>query len=222
MLAPKLACCLLLFSSTSALLECLQSVPYPNPQKWHHAWPYDTSNGVQLSRTITVKLDPATSSSIAAKSANSEGGDPLISDIVGRYQTLLRAKASAADQFRGNISSMPMLSSVSVAVTTEGPAALHLGPDTNESYTVVVNTAGVATVVAPTAFGLKHGLETLAQLVRTPDGVICGINDATPLTVADQPIWPYRALMIDTGRHYMSLATIRHAIDGMATLKVVS
>jgi hexosaminidase len=220
-------CCLLLLAvpSSAALPESLSSVPYPNLQHWQHAWPYDVSKAVQLSPKITVKIDAVTSSAVAVKSADSGGDDPLISEIIGRYQTLIRAKSSAAERFRGNISSMPVLSTIMVSVTTDGPTALHLGPNTNESYTIEVKidastNEAVAVVAAPTAFGMKHGLETLAQMVKTPDGVICGVSATTPSTVQDQPVWPYRGLMIDTGRHYLKLATIRHAIDGMAALKL--
>ena len=141
------------------------------------------------------------------------------------YQKLIRGKASAATRFRGEIAAMPLLSAVTVQITGDGSAALHLGPKTDESYTITVRHAtavatAVATVSAPTAFGLKHGLETLAQLVRTPDGVICGVNATLPLSVADKPAWPYRAVMIDTGRHYLNLAAIRRAIDGMGSLKL--
>ena len=72
-----------------------------------------------------------------------------------------------------------------------------------------------ATVTAKTAFGLRHGLETLAQLVVTPQGTI-----QAPVTISDSPKFPYRGLMIDTGRHFLSVDTIKRAIDGMATLKL--
>ena len=60
-----------------------------------------------------------------------------------------------------------------------------------------------------------HGLETLAQLVQAPAGII-----AEAVTIVDRPRYPYRALMIDTGRHFLSLSLVRHAIDGLAALKM--
>jgi hypothetical protein len=39
------------------------------------------------------------------------------------------------------------------------------------------------------AFGAKHGLETLAQLVGSSTGVISGVNASQPLTVEDFPAY---------------------------------
>ena len=72
-----------------------------------------------------------------------------------------------------------------------------------------------ATVTAATIYGARHGLETLAQLVQAPAGII-----AEAVSIVDRPRYPYRALMIDTGRHFLSLSLVRHAIDGLAALKM--
>eukprot|EP00040_Diaphanoeca_grandis_P007070 m.39610 g.39610 ORF g.39610 m.39610 type:complete len:671 (-) comp18249_c0_seq1:177-2189(-) len=72
-----------------------------------------------------------------------------------------------------------------------------------------------ATVTAATIYGARHGLETLAQLVKAPAGVI-----EETVAIVDGPVYPYRGLMIDTGRHFLSLSLIRHAIDGLAALKM--
>ena len=97
-----------------------------------------------------------------------------------------------------------------------GDAATELGPETDESYSIAVTTdPPTATVTAATAFGLRHGLETLGQLVVTPQGTI-----QAPITISDRPQYAYRGLMIDTGRHFLSVETIKRAIDGMATMKL--
>lgn len=41
-----------------------------------------------------------------------------------------------------------------------------------------------------------------------------------PVIISDKPAFSYRGLMIDTGRHFLSLDTIKRAINGMATLKL--
>lgn len=56
--------------------------------------------------------------------------------------------------------------------------------------------------------------------VSTPTGMIAGVNSTVPLVVDDEPVWPYRAVMLDTGRHYLSIETIQKTIDGMAALKL--
>jgi hypothetical protein len=56
--------------------------------------------------------------------------------------------------------------------------------------------------------------------VSTPTGMVAGVNSTVPLVVVDEPVWPYRAVMLDTGRHYLSIETIQKTIDGMAALKL--
>ena len=73
----------------------------------------------------------------------------------------------------------------------------------------------MATVTAATVFGLRHDPETLAQLVTTPQGTI-----QVPAIISDKPAFSYRGLMIDTSRHFLSLDTIKRAINGMAALKL--
>ena len=66
----------------------------------------------------------------------------------------------------------PMLEMVQCIITGEGDTALKLGPDTDESFTLIVEVRGIGGVVdavnavgatamvsAVSAFGLKHGLD---------------------------------------------------------------
>jgi hypothetical protein len=166
---------------------------------WTHAWPYDATNAVLVSHNITVTA--AGSSSVAA--------DGLLDTILTRYQMLLRNKVSAAgrshgapsDTYRG-VAELPVLSNIDASVTGAGDEALVLGPDTDESYTCVVRVddagAAKATVTAASVYGLRHGLETLSQLVVTPTGIIVGVNATSDgeLRIEDKPAFAYRGLMI--------------------------
>jgi hypothetical protein len=62
-----------------------------------------------------------------------------------------------------------VISSVNVKITGDGDDATVLSSRTNESYSITVELTGTATasatVTAVSAFGAKHGLETLAQMV---------------------------------------------------------
>lgn len=89
----------------------------------------------------------------------------------------------------------------------------QLGED--ESYHLEVSSAG-ATLSAPNPLGVLHGLQTFLQLVHsTPQGF--SINS---ITVDDAPRFPWRGLMIDTGRHFMPLEVIRENLDGMEAVKM--
>ncbi|XP_045139187.1 chitooligosaccharidolytic beta-N-acetylglucosaminidase-like isoform X2 [Portunus trituberculatus] len=110
-----------------------------------------------------------------------------------------------------------------VAVTVEGPQA-HLTLDTDESYSLTVNTsadgaATTATITAPTFFGARHALETLAQLVdydETRDALMVVQTAA----VTDAPAFAYRGLLVDTSRNFVTVAALRRTVDAMAASKL--
>ena len=103
----------------------------------------------------------------------------------------------------GVVPQQPVLSRVDASLTGAGDDALILGPDTDESYTLLVKisdstAAPTATVTAASVYGLRHGLETLSQLVVTPTGIIVGVNASSggAIHIADKPAFAYRGLMI--------------------------
>jgi hexosaminidase len=89
----------------------------------------------------------------------------------------------------------------------------ELGED--ESYQLSVTSSGAA-LTAPTTLGVMRGLQTFLQLVEiTPQGF------AVPaVTIQDKPRFPWRGLMIDSGRHFMPLDVIKRNLDGMAAVKL--
>jgi hexosaminidase len=85
----------------------------------------------------------------------------------------------------------------------------------DESYTLEVNASG-AKLTAPTPLGTMHGLQTFLQLVDvSPDGF------AVPaVTIQDRPRFPWRGLMIDSARHFISLDVVRRNLDGLEAVKM--
>ena len=177
------------------------------------------ATALTVAKNVSVVLDSASSPADLT-------ADSLVSGILSRYQQLLRSKVSwtgaegapsAGAASGGELgATAAALVVVTAKITSSADGATDLGPGTDESYGITVTTSPpTATVTAKTAFGLRHGLETLAQLVVTPQGTI-----QAPVTISDSPKFPYRGLMIDTGRHFLSVDTIKRAIDGMATLKL--
>jgi hexosaminidase len=90
---------------------------------------------------------------------------------------------------------------------------LQLGED--ESYTLEVTQSG-AELGAPTTLGVMRGLQTFLQLVQvTPQGF------AVPtLVIKDKPRFPWRGLMIDSGRHFIPVEVIKRNLDAMAAVKL--
>jgi hexosaminidase len=94
-----------------------------------------------------------------------------------------------------------------------GKAIQELGED--ESYTLEVSASG-AKLNAETPLGTMHGLQTFLQLVAvTPQGFA-----APAVSIVDRPRFPWRGLMIDSGRHFMPMEVLKRNIDGMEAVKM--
>jgi hexosaminidase len=100
-------------------------------------------------------------------------------------------------------------------VKTAGPSAPNQAVGEDESYHLQI-TADAVHLEAPTPLGALHGLQTFLQLVRiTPQGFAAPV-----MTIDDQPRFPWRGLMLDTGRHFMPLAVVYRTLDGMEAVKL--
>nr|XP_023013669.1 chitooligosaccharidolytic beta-N-acetylglucosaminidase isoform X1 [Leptinotarsa decemlineata] len=100
---------------------------------------------------------------------------------------------------------------------------LSLDLETDESYKLNLDFNGdelEVNITAPTVFGLRHGLETLLQLV-VPDGYEekC-LATLSNIQISDTPKYKHRGLLLDTARNFLSLDTIKINIDGMAASKM--
>ena len=185
------------------LLPLLLAAPTTVPATPPALFPLPTNcsqgaTALTVAKNVSVVLDSASSPADLT-------ADSLVSGILSRYQQLLRSKVSwtgaegapSAGASGGELgATAAALAVVTAKITGSADGATDLGPETDESYGITVTTSPpTATVTAKTAFGLRHGLETLAQLVVTPSGTI-----QAPVTISDTPKFPYRGLMIDTGR----------------------
>ncbi|MGC1382517.1 MAG: family 20 glycosylhydrolase, partial [Candidatus Acidiferrales bacterium] len=64
--------------------------------------------------------------------------------------------------------------------------------------------------------GTLHGLQTFLQLVQvTPTGFA-----APAVHIEDRPRFPWRGLMIDSGRHFTPIDVLKRNIDGMEAVKL--
>ncbi len=89
----------------------------------------------------------------------------------------------------------------------------QLGED--ESYNLSI-TQDQVRLTATNPLGGLHGLQTFLQLVRiTPYGFA-----APAIEIHDRPRFPWRGLMIDSGRHFMPVSVIKRNLDGMEAVKL--
>ncbi len=100
-------------------------------------------------------------------------------------------------------------------IRTAGASAKVEELGENESYHLEVTPAKVV-LSAANPLGIMHGLQTFLQLVKTaPEGFA-----VAAVTIDDKPRFPWRGLMIDSGRHFIPPDVIRQNLDGMEAVKL--
>ncbi|KAI5643348.1 glycosyl hydrolase family 20, catalytic domain-containing protein [Phthorimaea operculella] len=95
--------------------------------------------------------------------------------------------------------------------------------DMDESYGLKVqpvsNDKLNATINANTFFGVRHGLETLSQVIFY-DEISEHLLMVRDVSVSDKPAYPYRGILLDTSRNYFSVESIKRTIEAMAAVKL--
>jgi len=100
-------------------------------------------------------------------------------------------------------------------IQTAGPSepTQQLGED--ESYHIEISTTDVL-LTAPNPIGVLRGLQTFLQLVRiTPSAFSVPV-----VTINDQPRFPWRGLLIDSGHRFVHISAIKRNLDGMEAVKL--
>lgn len=100
-------------------------------------------------------------------------------------------------------------------IQTAGPskAIQQLGED--ESYRLEISDTDVQ-LTAPNPIGVLRGLQTFLQLVRVKP-----TSFSVPVvTINDQPRFPWRGLLIDSGHRFVPIPVIKRNLDGMEAVKL--
>ncbi|XP_047042604.1 beta-hexosaminidase 3-like [Lolium rigidum] len=139
--------------------------------------------------------------------------------LAGAFTRML-AVVQMDHAINGSYAGLPVLAGVKVAVHSADDE-LKFGVD--ESYKLTVPATGTpiyAQIEAQTVFGALHALETFSQLCYFDFVLgVTGLHSA-PWTIVDAPRFPYRGLLIDTGRHYLPIPVIKGVIDSMTYSKL--
>ena len=102
-----------------------------------------------------------------------------------------------------------------LTVKTSGASDAVQTVGEEESYRLEV-TQTHAVLTAPNPLGAMHGLQTFLQLVTiTPEGY-----SVPAVTIEDEPRFPWRGLMIDSGRHFQPMDVLERNLDGMEAVKL--
>ena len=135
------------------------------------------------------------------------GNSTVAKAAAARYTSLIRSKAAVAAESRYRSSSSSnggALAALELVLASDDDTFTSW--TVNESYSLSVR-GGSATVRAQTPFGGLRGLETFFQLLpnattANPRGTEVPSAFALPhdtIAIADEPSYPWRSLMIDTG-----------------------
>ena len=120
---------------------------------------------------------------------------------------------------RGAIDTRPNNSVVLVLESSSAKGASTLG---DEGYHLTISANGVL-IVANTAAGLFHGMQTLRQLLpATIDAkaVQPGPWRIVGGEIVDYPRFAYRGAMLDVTRHFFTVADVERYIDELSLYKV--
>ncbi|XP_014489221.1 PREDICTED: probable beta-hexosaminidase fdl [Dinoponera quadriceps] len=140
----------------------------------------------------------------------------------------------AQDVFIGNIRSLVKvlnaksrsgIDSFVIYLSAENARGTTLTLDTDESYKLELMPKGknlMAKIWGKNYFGLRHGLETLSQLIWWDEAAAKqgALRILTRASIEDKPAFPYRGLLIDTGRQFFPVEELKRVIDGMAATKL--
>lgn len=111
---------------------------------------------------------------------------------------------------------------VKAKIVSHGNAAIRLAEGASdpaigaEGYHLTVTNSGID-IAANQAAGLFYGVDTLEQLF--PADQTSG-NEIHQVTITDQPRFAWRAIMLDSSRHYFPPRFIRRLIDVAAFYKL--
>ncbi|MCG6920285.1 MAG: family 20 glycosylhydrolase [Acidobacteria bacterium] len=140
-----------------------------------------------------------------------EGGGRVVARAAARFEGRLARQTGLVLPPPGPATGPPALA---IRCEASGDAGLpHLGMD--ESYTLEVTPEG-AVLRAPEAWGVLRGLETFLQMV-TPGAE--GLR-VPAVVIEDAPRFPWRGLLLDSGRHFMPIEVVERTLDGLAAVKM--
>lgn len=135
---------------------------------------------------------------------------------------LAKLERYTLDARRMNISRDSMIKKMYIQMDVETDPDPRLRLDTEESYTIKVETVTTQVVIKllSTSFcGIRHALETLSQLILL-DQTTGNLITLSNMIIKDAPSYKYRGLMLDTGRNYIPVPDIMRTVDAMASVKL--
>lgn len=132
------------------------------------------------------------------------------------------ARLEKSDDKKKNKTIDLSIKKISIQIDVESDPEPRLRLNTEEAYNLKIETVDKKVVIklSSTSFcGVRHGLETLSQMILLDQstGKLITLSNAV---IKDAPTYKYRGLMIDTARNYIPLPDLMRTIDAMASVKL--
>jgi hexosaminidase len=140
---------------------------------------------------------------------------PPLANAIERYSSQLFFPFSPVSTPSGSV-----LSSLHVQVAEPENDVLAFGVDESYNLTIGGGSDQSAQLSATTIWGAMHGLETFSQLVLWNEASETYAVSGLPMHVGDEPRFAWRGLLVDSGRHFLSVATLLRAIDALSYNKM--
>jgi len=108
-----------------------------------------------------------------------------------------------------------------VQTSHDKPSAFKpLAGEVDESYELNVSSGGDVKLKAVSSIGVLRGLETFTQLFFQHSTGTFWYTPFAPVSIKDSPKFPHRGILLDTSRHWFSVADIKRTTDAMAWNKL--
>lgn len=182
------------------------------------------AHGICLSTCGTGNLWPYPSGavSISSEFIGFDGSDIRFSG------TPLKLSEEMENNFRSTIgylakSSGQQTRSITISYAVKDTSVTVPSVSNDESYDLKVSTSAAGQVAVSiegqTIFGVRHGLETLSQLISF-DYFSNSLVIPSDVSIADKPMFSYRGVMVDVSRNFISMDKLKETVRAMGYNKM--
>ncbi|CAF3608792.1 unnamed protein product [Rotaria sp. Silwood1] len=136
----------------------------------------------------------------------------VIDKAIENYKAIFHPSKLNTHSLPDNIDEKQVLAMLSIEIKSnkcEKYPTFHV----DESYSITIEQA-YGKIQANTIWGALHGLTTFSQLHFITDDIQLAIN--APITIEDEPRFPYRGILLDSGRNFLRTSVIKKHLDMMA------
>lgn len=179
-------------------------------------WPQLTGT-ISIDDQFIIDFQPIAPEHLQFRHQNVQTNNDFWTIAHARFKDQISAKRPSA-RTRNNRNNNLNLATVVVDIYVENQAtSLRIG--VNESYRINVSDDGpsgvnktvTVLIEATTIFGVRHGIETLAQMIIYDD-----IRDVflmrSNVRLADGPVYMHRGISLDTARNFYPVEDIKRTI----------